>query len=91
MKCTQSKEVLRLASSKSKQLDRKMLLADPVMMMAIILVLAFLLLFVHGLNIALAVMGVAVHAVRLNTLEFSNGLGQEWSGFAFAPFAKQKN
>ena len=31
---------------------------------------AFLLLFVHGLNIALAVMGVAVHAVRLNTLEF---------------------
>jgi len=46
---------------------------------------------VHGLNIALAVMGVAVHAVRLNTLEFSNGLGQEWSGFAFAPFAKQKN
>ena len=52
---------------------------------------AFLLLFVHGLNIALAVMGVAVHAVRLNTLEFSNGLGQEWSGFAFTPFAKQKN
>ena len=52
---------------------------------------AILLLFVHGLNIALAVMGVAVHAVRLNTLEFSNGLGQEWSGFAFAPFAKQKN
>ena len=40
---------------------------------------------------ALAVMGVAVHAVRLNTLEFSNGLGQEWSGFAFTPFAKQKN
>ena len=52
---------------------------------------AVILLFVHGLNIALAVMGVAVHAVRLNTLEFSNGLGQEWSGFAFAPFAKQKN
>ena len=43
---------------------------------------AFILLFVHGLNIALAVMGVAVHAVRLNTLEFSNGLGLEWSGFA---------
>ena len=52
---------------------------------------AVILLFVHGLNIALAVMGVAVHAVRLNTLEFSNGLGLEWSGFAFAPFAKQKN
>lgn len=52
---------------------------------------AIILLFVHGLNIALAVMGVAVHAVRLNTLEFSNGLGLEWSGFAFEPFAKQKN
>ncbi|MCF0221675.1 MAG: ATPase [Fibrobacter sp.] len=52
---------------------------------------AVILLFVHGLNIALAVMGVAVHAVRLNTLEFSNGLGLEWSGFAFTPFAKQKN
>ncbi len=52
---------------------------------------ALILLFVHGLNIALAVMGVAVHAVRLNTLEFSNGLGLEWSGFAFTPFAKQKN
>lgn len=52
---------------------------------------ALLLLFVHGLNIALAVMGVAVHAVRLNTLEFSNGLGLEWSGYSFAPFAKQKN
>ncbi len=52
---------------------------------------ALILLFVHGLNIALAVMGVAVHAVRLNTLEFSNGLGMEWSGFAFSPFAKQKN
>ncbi len=52
---------------------------------------AIILLFVHGLNIALAVMGVAVHAVRLNTLEFSNGLNLEWSGFQFAPFAKQKN
>jgi V/A-type H+-transporting ATPase subunit I len=52
---------------------------------------ALVLLGVHGLNIALAVMGVAVHAVRLNTLEFSNGLGLEWSGFAFSPFAKQKN
>lgn len=52
---------------------------------------AILLLLVHALNIALAVMGVAVHAVRLNTLEFSNGLGMEWSGYAFTPFAKQKN
>ena len=52
---------------------------------------ALILLFVHGLNIALAVMGVAVHAVRLNTLEFSNGLDLQWSGYAFAPFSKSKN
>lgn len=52
---------------------------------------AFVLLFVHALNIALAVMGVAVHAVRLNTLEFSNGLDLQWSGFGFNPFKKRKN
>lgn len=52
---------------------------------------AVILLFVHGLNIALALMGVAVHAVRLNTLEFSNGLDLQWSGYAFSPFSKNKN
>ena len=36
-------------------------------------------------------MGVAVHAVRLNTLEFSNHVGLQWSGYAFQPFSKQKN
>ena len=33
-------------------------------------------------------MGVLVHAVRLNTLEFSNHSGLTWSGTAFRPFAK---
>ena len=46
-----------MASSKSKQLDRKKLLADPVMMFAIILVLAFLLLAIYGKN---PVLGAAV-------------------------------
>ncbi|MDR0515781.1 MAG: hypothetical protein LBH25_01905 [Fibromonadaceae bacterium] len=49
---------------------------------------AFILLFVHALNITLAAMGVAVHAVRLNTLEFSNNVGVEWSGNAYTPFKK---
>ncbi len=49
---------------------------------------ALILLLVHVLNIALAAMGVAVHAVRLNTLEFSNNVGVEWSGNAFTPFKK---
>lgn len=51
---------------------------------------AIVLLLVHCLNIALAVMGVAVHAVRLNTLEFSNGLDLQWSGFNFTPFKKRE-
>ena len=49
---------------------------------------ALILLLVHTLNIALAAMGVAVHAVRLNTLEFSNNIGLEWSGDAYAPFKR---
>jgi V/A-type H+-transporting ATPase subunit I len=49
---------------------------------------ALILLLVHALNIALAAMGVAVHAVRLNTLEFSNSIGVEWSGDAYAPFKR---
>jgi V/A-type H+-transporting ATPase subunit I len=49
---------------------------------------ALILLLVHALNITLAVMGVAVHAVRLNTLEFSNNVGVEWSGNPYTPFRK---
>ena len=42
----------------------------------------------HALNLALCVMSVLVHAVRLNTLEFSNHSGLTWSGIEFKPFAK---
>ncbi len=42
----------------------------------------------HGLNLAMAGLSVLVHAVRLNTLEFSNHKGVSWSGFAFRPFQK---
>jgi V/A-type H+/Na+-transporting ATPase subunit I len=48
-------------------------------------VLAFL---AHTLNIMLSVMGVLVHGIRLNTLEFSNHKGISWSGSAYRPFAK---
>ncbi|NCA81783.1 MAG: hypothetical protein EOM72_03440 [Opitutae bacterium] len=48
-------------------------------------VLAFL---AHTLNILLATMGVLVHGIRLNTLEFSNHKGISWSGSAYRPFAK---
>ena len=46
----------------------------------------------HVLNLALGFLGVLVHAVRLNTLEFSNHMGLQWAGFKFKPFsAKRKN
>ena len=40
----------------------------------------------HILNVALAVMGVLVHGIRLNTLEFSGHIGLEWSGRPYRPF-----
>ena len=49
---------------------------------------ALILLLVHALNIALCAMGVAVHAVRLNTLEFSNNVGVEWSGSPYTPLKR---
>lgn len=45
----------------------------------------------HLLNLALGVMSVLVHAIRLNTLEFSNHSGLTWSGSPFKPFAKPNN
>ncbi len=42
----------------------------------------------HILNVALAVMGVLVHGIRLNTLEFSGHIGLEWSGKPYRPFQK---
>ena len=44
----------------------------------------------HGLNLAMAGLSILVHAVRLNTLEFSNHKGVSWSGYAFKPFKKEK-
>jgi V/A-type H+-transporting ATPase subunit I len=42
----------------------------------------------HALNIILAAMGVMVHGIRLNTLEFSSHAGVEWGGLHFNPFRK---
>ena len=43
----------------------------------------------HGLNIVLGAMGVMVHGIRLNTLEFSGHAGVEWAGIHFNPFSKR--
>ena len=44
----------------------------------------------HGLNLAMAGLSVLVHAVRLNTLEFSNHKGISWAGYAFRAFGREK-
>lgn len=45
--------------------------------------------FGHGLNLAMGGLAVVVHGVRLNMLEFSNHLGLEWAGFPYRPFREQ--
>ncbi|NLZ63861.1 MAG: hypothetical protein GX902_08635 [Lentisphaerae bacterium] len=42
----------------------------------------------HCLNVALAGMGVLVHGIRLNTLEFSGHIGLEWGGKPYQPLAE---
>jgi len=49
---------------------------------------ALIAIFGHSLNLALCAMGVLVHGVRLNTLEFSAHLGLQWNGFSYRPFAR---
>jgi V/A-type H+-transporting ATPase subunit I len=50
------------------------------------LMAVFALLLGHGLNIALALMAVMVHGIRLNMLEFAGHLGVQFSGQAYKPF-----
>jgi len=45
----------------------------------------------HTLNVALAGMGVLVHGIRLNTLEFSGHIGLSWGGKAFQPLKTAEN
>ena len=42
----------------------------------------------HGLNIALCLVAILAHGVRLNMLEFSSNAGVEWAGYPYQPFAK---
>jgi|GEM_PF-189628 len=50
-----------------------------------------LLVFAHMLNLVLIGLGVLVHAVRLNTLEFSNHKGLTWAGHTlYTPFSMRK-
>ncbi len=55
-----------------------------------LLIGALLAFLAHTLNVLLSVMGVLVHGIRLNTLEFSNHKGISWSGSPYRPFAKSE-
>ena len=50
-------------------------------------VTALVLFFGHALNVLLAAMGVLVHGVRLNTLEFAGHLHLSWTGHPYRPLA----
>ncbi|HOW98620.1 MAG TPA: hypothetical protein P5567_01560 [Kiritimatiellia bacterium] len=52
------------------------------------LIAALLLFLGHTLNIILSAMGVLVHGVRLNTLEFSSHIGMAWTGVPYRPFRR---
>lgn len=47
-----------------------------------------ILLAAHALNIALCLIAILVHGVRLNTLEFSSHAGLTWSGSEYKPLMK---
>lgn len=52
---------------------------------------SLILIFVHlFLNLILAVLGVLVHGLRLNILEFSTHLNLEWTGMKYEPFRSFK-
>ncbi len=55
----------------------------------LIIVMVLIVLIGHFLNILLALMGVLVHGIRLNTLEFSNHMELEWAGVTYKPFKKR--
>lgn len=59
---------------------------SPLLLLAGVVVIVF----GHVLNLALCVMSVMVHGVRLNTLEFSNHIGLRWAGSTFKPFKNIK-
>ena len=48
-------------------------------------VMVVILLLGHALNLAMSALSILVHAVRLNTLEFSSAKGVSWSGAEYDP------
>lgn len=80
-----------LASVKVAENFNQMALSLDLPLWAKIVPMILILLVGHGLNFMMAGLSILVHAVRLNTLEFSNHKGVTWSGYAFKPFRKLKD
>jgi V/A-type H+-transporting ATPase subunit I len=51
-------------------------------------IMMIILLLGHALNFILAGMGIMVHGIRLNTLEFASHMGLTWSGIPYKPFTR---
>lgn len=51
-------------------------------------IMLIILLLGHALNFILAGMGIMVHGIRLNTLEFASHMGLTWSGIPYTPFQR---
>jgi V/A-type H+-transporting ATPase subunit I len=79
-----------LAGVKVAENFNEMSVALPLPLWAKIPIMLAILLLGHGLNLAMGALSILVHAVRLNTLEFSSHKGVSWSGFAYRPL-RQRN
>ena len=77
-----------LASVKLAENFNQMALGLSIPLWAKIPCVVLILLLGHGLNLAMAALSILVHAVRLNTLEFSNHKGISWGGYAYNPFKR---
>lgn len=67
-------------------------IAGPMLGSAIMFIFGILIcVFGHGLNMALNVLSVIVHAVRLNSMEFSGHAGLAWSGIKYKPFMEMQS
>ena len=75
-----------LASVKVAENFNSMALGLDLPLVVRIIAMSAILLVGHGLNLAMGSLSILVHAVRLNTLEFSNAKGITWSGQAYNPF-----
>ena len=60
-------------------------LGRQVVVPVILVTMALILIFGHGLNILLCALAVLVHGVRLNVLEFASHMKMEWSGIPYTP------